>query len=64
MNIALSMADSNETIEIKHSDLESVVSRLDDDVCYGFIFSRLVTHAASKIRSVVARKETVPIEIL
>lgn len=64
MNIALSMADSNESIEIKHSDLESVVSRLDDDVCYGFIFSRLVTHAASEIRSVVARKATVPIEIL
>lgn len=63
MKITLTV-DSNITVEIKHSDLANVVSWLDDDVCYGFIFSRLVNHAASEIRSEVARKTTVPIEVL
>lgn len=63
MNITLSI-DSKESVEIKHSDLANVVGWLDDDVCYGFIFSKLVKHAESAIRSEVARKTTVPIEVL
>lgn len=63
MKITLTV-DSRKSVEIKHSDLANVVSWLDDDVCYGFIFSKLANHAASEIRSEVARKTTVPIEVL
>lgn len=63
MSIILSI-DSKESVEIKQSDLANVISWLDDDVCYAFLYSSLVGHAASEVRSEIARKTTIPVEVL
>jgi hypothetical protein len=63
MKITLSI-DSRESIEIGHMDLASIVNWLDDDVQHAFFYSRLAQHPASEVRSAIAGKASLPLDVL
>ena len=56
--------DSQESIEMKYSDLANFVNWLNDDKQYAAFFARLAEHPASEVRSAVADKAALPIEII
>lgn len=63
MKVTLSI-DSQESIEIGHSDLGFIVNCLDDNARHADFFSRLAEHPASEVRSVAAGKSCLPLDAL
>lgn len=63
MKITLSV-DSAESVVIGHASLASIVFSLEDELCNLGFFSALVSHPASEVRSAVAGKSCLPIEML
>lgn len=63
MKITISI-DSKQTIEVGHSDLANIVNWLADEPRHSAFFSALVTHPASEVRSAVAGKLCLPVQLL
>ena len=63
MKITLSI-DSKESIDIGQMILSSIVSWLDDDVKHVFFCSMLAKHPASEVRSAIAGKDFLPLDVL
>jgi len=56
--------DSNETIEIRYSDLKRMIGSLEADDRNMPLFAALASHPASYIRSLVAAKRCLPVDLL
>jgi len=63
MKITLSI-DSKEYLEIGNADLANFVISLDDENRHASFFAQLALHPASEVRSVVADKYCLPIEMI
>lgn len=63
MKITISI-DSKQTIEVGHSDLANIVNWLADEPRHSAFFSALVSHPASEVRSAVAGKLCLPVQLL
>lgn len=63
MKITISI-NSKQSIEVGHSELANIVNWLADEPRHSAFFSALVSHPASEVRSAVAGKLCLPVQLL
>jgi hypothetical protein len=63
MKVTVSI-DSQESVEMNHSDLAGFAGWLNDEKRYAAFFARLAEHPASEVRSSIADKSVLPIQVI